>query len=1050
MTTSPPTPITRFVGRARELSELRGRLSSERLITLTGPGGSGKTRLALQLVSDLSSPVYWIDLSAVIDPEQVTDSIRRELKLGEQPDRSSRDLVIDFLCAQSALLVFDNCEQVSAAVAALAQTLLDHCADVQIVATSLQPLGLPRERVYAVPPLSVSAGEGLSEAMQLFVDRAREVLPSFETTPDTLALIDSICRRVDGLPLAIELAAARVKVLSLAQIADRLEDALQLLTRGTPAQAARHQTLRAVMQWSDQLLSPDQRSLFRRLGVFAGSFTLDMIEAVCDVTEALDTLSDLVDRSLVIVERGSDDRARYRLLLVIRQYAREQLEASGEGDRLRSNLLHWAVSWAEAIEPHLTGDQPAVWLERLEIDQDNWRAALRWACTSRQVETGLRLANALWRYWMTRNYLSEGRAWLEELIALSRAHPVSARAQALALFGSGRIACRQGDDERAALRGEESLALFRALNDDGGVVKALSLLALVAVDRGEYARAEQLYHEALTISRRTKDDYYTAVLLVNLGLMHHDRAEFPQAARCYEEALRLAPRLSEPARAARDNLGDAALRQGQYVRAGQLLTAAIALDRDMGNHLAVANDLINLAEAVRQQGQIERARQLIAEAIELHRQVGRISGLSEAYAVLGDLARDDAAWPAAQIAYEQSLAYAQQSHFQRSWCTALTGLGRVAAQRGDLMVAGDHFRAALQRARSFALTLPALAALEQWALLLLEQGESERALRWLKATAAYRAQLGTPLPCTDQPQLDAALRAHRAKFDTAQPVVFDQVVAEALGEIEPAASTQSTEPLAPPEPVLRIFALGPTRVLVHERALTSTDWTYTKAKELLVYFIAQPAATKAQIGLDVWPDAAADQLRNIFHRAMHHLRKALGSPDWIIFADDAYSFNRSLNYWCDLHEFEKLLGSIGSITALKPADRATAIQRLETAVQLWRGDFVEDLDAGEWAIFKREELRQRYVQALIDLGALHFADAHYDRAAAVYRRLLALDTYLELAHRELMRCLVRQGEVGHAVQHYQHLREMLNRELQAEPSPETAMVYERIKRGDEV
>jgi predicted ATPase/DNA-binding SARP family transcriptional activator/Tfp pilus assembly protein PilF len=1076
MSTSLPTPITRFVGRARELSELCGRLSSDRLLTLTGPGGSGKTRLALQLASDVSLSVYWIDLSAVVDPDQVADSVRRELGLGEQPDRSSRDLTIDFLHDRSALLVFDNCEQVSMAVAALTQALLDRCGGVQIVATSLQPLGLPRERVYAVPPLGVdphpnplpSREREHSDAVQLFLDRAREVLPTIETTLDHLALIDAICRRLDGLPLAIELAAARVKVLSLTQIADRLEDALQLLSRGTPAQSSRHQTLRAVMQWSDQLLTPEQQTLFRRLAVFAGSFTLEAIEAVCSVNDALDTLSDLVDRSLVVVECRSNDRARYRLLLIIRQYAREQLEASGKGDQLRSNLLQWAVTWAENIAPHLVEDDQAAWLQRIEIEQDNWRAALRWACTSHQVEAGLRLANALWRYWMTRNYLHEGRAWLEELIALSAVQPVDDRARAYALFGSGRIACRQSDDDHAAKRGEESLTLFRALNDEGGVVKALSLLALVAVDRGEYARAEQLYAEALTISRRTHDDYYTAVLLVNLGLMHHDRAEFLQAARCYEEALTLAPLLSEPARAARDNLGDAALRQGQYTRAEQLLADAIALDRDMGNHLAVANDLINLAEAVRQQRQIVRARQCIAAAIDLHRQAGRISGLSEAYSVLGDLARDDGDLAAAQIAYEQSLAYAQQSNFQRSWCTAIVGLGRVAAARGDLIRAGEHFHAALQRARSYALTLHMLTALEQWAIVLIDQGEVDRTVRWLSAAAAQRAQLGTPLPPTDQPQLNEVLRLQRAAFDAPPTVSFDQVVAEALtaqtsevsetsevlpavlGEIEAAAPAQPIEPLAPPEPALRIFALGPARVLVHNRALTSADWTYTKAKELLFYFIAHPPATKAQIGLDVWPEASADQLRNIFHRALHHLRKALGQPDWIVFADDTYSFNRSLNYWCDLHEFETLLGSIGSIANLKPADRSAAIQRLESAVQLWRGDFVEDLDAGEWAIFQREELRQRYVQALIDLGALHFADAHYDRAAAAYRRLLSLDAYLELAHRELMRCLVRQGEVGHALQHYQRLREMLRQELQAEPSPETVMMYERIKRGDEV
>lgn len=277
---------------------------------------------------------------------------------------------------------------------------------------------------------------------------------------------------------------------------------------------------------------------------------------------------------------------------------------------------------------------------------------------------------------------------------------------------------------------------------------------------------------------------------------------------------------------------------------------------------------------------------------------------------------------------------------------------------------------------------------------------------------------------------------------------LEQALAEVL--LEETTVTPSPVAATSVEPELRIYALGTTQVIAGDRALTSADWTYHKAKELLYYFISQPPMTKAQIGLDVWPDASANQLRNIFHRAMHHLRKALGQPDWIVFADETYSFDRALNFWCDLHEFETLLRPIGSIAGLKPADQAAAIRRLESAVQLWRGDFVEDLDAGEWAIFKREELRRRYVQALIDLGALYFAEAQYDRAVAVYRRLLALDNYLELAHRELMRCFARQGETSHAIQHYQHLREMLQRELQAEPSPETVMLYERLKRGESV
>src|SRR5512138_2926701 len=302
MPASLPTPATRFVGRACELRELRGLLQTERLITLTGPGGSGKTRLALQLAqaasSDFAAGAAWIDLTALFDPAHVAAAAAQQLKVNAPDDRSVLEMLQIVLHDKQLLLVLDNCEQVLPAVVALVLALLDNCPALVILATSSQPLNVPGEHSYAVPPLSLSRapreedllkgeggrGESESDAAQLFIDRAREVLPAFAVTTDTLALIDSICRRLDGLPLAIELAAARVKMLSLAQIVDRVEDALKLLTRGTPAQAARHQTLRTVMDWSYQCLSNAEQTLLRRLSVFAGSFTLEAVETVCDLS----------------------------------------------------------------------------------------------------------------------------------------------------------------------------------------------------------------------------------------------------------------------------------------------------------------------------------------------------------------------------------------------------------------------------------------------------------------------------------------------------------------------------------------------------------------------------------------------------------------------------------------------------------------------------------------------------------------------------------------------------------------------------------------------
>jgi predicted ATPase/DNA-binding SARP family transcriptional activator len=1060
MSTSLPTPITRFVGRARELSELCNLLQSDRLITLTGPGGSGKTRLALQLVSDFSSPVYWIDLSTVIDRDQAADAVRRELGLGEEPDRSSRDLALDSLHDRSALLVFDNCEQIAVAVADLAQALLDHCDGVQIVATSLQPLGLPRERVYAVPPLGLdphpnplpSREREHSDAVQLFLDRAREVLPTFETTPDHLALIDAICRRLDGLPLAIELAAARVKVLSLAQIADRLEDALKLLTRGTPAQAARHQTLRAVMQWSYHFLSAAEQTLLRRLSVFAGSFSLDMIEAICagETDSSLDVLSDLVEKSLVMVLRPSEDRiARYHLLETVRQYAQQQLEAASETERLHDQLLYWATAIAEQTEPELVGPRQREWLQRLTADYANLRSALQFAQQENLFERGLRLATALGRYWWSRGEFTEGLNWLEMFLA-SAADMSPAATRAKSCQYAAAFLYRQGRLDRAVHFAEESLALRRPLNDDRDIAESLNLLGMIASDASEYAQAEAYYREALRLREAIGEARGTAVVLCNLGYVLRLQGQYDRAHEYYEQSLAYYRQSGDVRGIATVliNLGNIHITRGDLTGARPPFEESLALSQQLGDRWGVVRGTSSLAVLALNLGEYDQAATLLQQTLTLAQAVHDEVSVASTLLNLGLLAYLQNDYGRAAACAEEALTRWQAMQHQWGAGQALTLLGRLACDQGDVQRAVQLLRNALTLYQTLDHQEGLADTLEGLAAVAARQQQYAIAVRRLAVAARLREVGQMPLLPPQQALIDRLLTAARtalgsAAFDRARTTgaaLDDQAaIAEVLDETAPSALLGIT-----PEPELRIFALGPARVLVHNRALTSADWTYTKAKELLFYFIAQPPATKAQIGLDVWPDASADQLRNIFHRAMHHLRKALGTPDWIVYADDAYSFNRSLNYWSDLHEFDQHL------RVAQTTSRSTAIHHLEMAVQLWRGDFAEDLDAGEWALFQREELRQRYVQALIDLGALHFADAHYDRAAAVYRRLLSLDAYLELAHRELMRCLVRQGEVGHAIQHYQQLRDMLRRELQAEPSPETVMVYERIRRGDEV
>jgi DNA-binding SARP family transcriptional activator len=382
--------------------------------------------------------------------------------------------------------------------------------------------------------------------------------------------------------------------------------------------------------------------------------------------------------------------------------------------------------------------------------------------------------------------------------------------------------------------------------------------------------------------------------------------------------------------------------------------------------------------------------------------------------------------------------------------------------QGDDKHAEDLFRESLQRAQAAGLLHNQIEALEELAGVLVRRREVRRAACWLFVSQAWREVMGIPVPPSERERYDAVIRLVQSMLDQAaleviqsqaNTLTLDQVITEALNLSSVVAEPkESIAPTKTATPELRILALGPTRVTVGENVRTAADWTYAKSKELLFYLLTRPPTTKAQIGLALWPDSSASQLRRNFHSALHHLRRALGRADWIVFDDGAYRFNRDLSYWCDVHIFEDRLNQARRIemAGSPQSARARAIQLLDEATQLWHGDFLEDLDAGEWAIFLREELRRKMIDALIHLGQLHFANAHYHEAAETYRHVLSFDNYLELAHRELMRCHARQGEISQALRHYQQLCDLLQRELHARPSSETTLLFERLRRGDDI
>lgn len=554
-TSNLPVPLTSFIGRQHKLVEVKRSLSMTRLLTLTGGGGSGKTRLALEVARHLTGSypdgVWLAELAPISDATLVPRAVAAALGVREQPERALSETLCDHLGAGRALLVLDNCEHLVDAAARLAKDLLGACPRLTVLATSREALGVPGETVWAVPPLSLPdpkaevTVEALmrTEAARLFVDRAGSRLPDFELTPNNAPVVARICRELDGIPLAIELSTARMGALAVEQVAERLAGSLGFLTGGDRTAPPRHQTLRATLDWSYALLSEAERSLFGRLSVFAGGWTLEAAEAVgagrgIEREEVLDLLSRLVDKSVVVVGPAGDGGLRYGMLEPVRQYGLERLgEApAGEADAARRRHASWYFGLAQEVEPWLRGGRREAWLGRLEKDYGNLRSALNWAFERGETDPGLWFGAALAEFWYMSGDLGEGRRWLEAALAKGgRATP--ARSKALAR--AGWIAWEQGDYEKSVARSEESLALSRELGDEAGAVAALSSLSWAALLGDDLDRASALSQEAVGLARTLGDAGGVARALLVPGLAAVVRQDYERAVTLHEESLRL-------------------------------------------------------------------------------------------------------------------------------------------------------------------------------------------------------------------------------------------------------------------------------------------------------------------------------------------------------------------------------------------------------------------------------------------------------------------------------------------------------------------------------
>ncbi|MCW5880764.1 MAG: tetratricopeptide repeat protein [Anaerolineae bacterium] len=982
-----PVAVTPLFGRDQELAALEGLVQRREahLVTLTGPGGVGKTRLAVEVARRLSPEfregVFLVDLAPVTHRDGVLSAIAHALAIREGRGSTLAEDVLAHLSPRQTLLVLDNFEHVLHAAPTIAQ-LLAAAPELRILVTSRGPLRLRGEQVFPVTPLRLPdtdavvtpANLAANPAVALFVHHARGSRPGFTVTERNAVTIASICRRLDGLPLALELAAAWLRLLAPDELLQHLDDRLALLADGPRDMPPRHQTLRRTLDWSYDLLDMAARRLFRQLALFEGGCDLDALAAVTSATadaaahttESLVTVvGALVDQGLSQVVPRDGSATRYAMLETIREYGRAR-STPAERAAFAERHADYYLRLVQRAEPHLRGAEQIEWLARLEVDAENLRVALGWALGQGRIEDTLRTVVALAQYWRLRGRRREGATWLDQ--ALAGQPTIPAALAAAALYTRGLLAWELGEYARARERFEASLSHATQVGEPRGIANALAGLGLVALADGDFEQATRLYEQSLVLRQEAGDGWEIGHAHLNLGL------------------------------------------------------AALATVR------------------------LDGSRAHFQASLAAYDELGDHAGSAQAWLGLGEVARCERRWSEARACYERSLALAVEvgDDETRAWCLHNLGYVALAEERpsGARPLFGDSLTlfAAREDAVGVAHGVAGVAAVAAAtgqttpAITLLAAAESE--LRRLHARPALPDQQAIAhAVATVRQQLDT--EAFDAAWQAGQVLAF----AAALDLARAALSTPDGPSAVASEASLRIHALGPVQVFHQGQPIPPRTWRYATAQELLFFLLCEGPATKEVIGLALWPDASPAQLRSQFHRSLHHLRQALGGAEWITRHDSRYAFNRALAYWFDVEAFEASVDTL----ATPPASPQSLISTLQS---LYSGDFLADLEVGEWATPHRERLRRLYLDALIRAGTALLEVGDHAHAATTFMTAIAQDGYLEAAHRGLMVALARGGEHAKAIDHYARLVTLLHDELDTAPAPETIDLYERLRRGE--
>ncbi|MDX1691801.1 MAG: adenylate/guanylate cyclase domain-containing protein [Acidimicrobiia bacterium] len=670
-----PAQLTAFIGRHDELSEVVGLIDESRLVTLAGVGGVGKTRLAIQAAAEtidrFHDGAWFVELAPVSDPGMIVREAAEALDVPEEAERPLREVLFEYLADRELLLVLDNCEHVIEEVASFAEDALRTAPGLRVLATSREGLMIGGERLWRVP--SLRSGD---DAVELFAERARHVRPGFDLDDENRATIAAICSRLDGIPLAIELATARLKVFAPAQIAERLDDRFRLLTGGSRTALPRQRTLQATMDWSYDLLSDDEKALLRRLAVFYGGFSFEAVEEVAgddsvDRYEIVDLLTRLVDASLVTVDDGPD--TRYRLLETVRQYAQDRLAQAEEGDAVRRRHAEWARSVAVQVEDALLGSEYEVWSRRLEADHDNFRAAMTWALESGNDELALAIASGLGRLWFFHSHLAEGSRWLERALEAAPDAPTRDRVEALAWLGSFYL---HRGMERAHDVIRQAAEAAHSNGDRALIARTAVSTGNSHLIRGLLREAREQYEIAVTWAREVRDDYLS-VPLVNLVVVHAWAGRFSEARSTLDELLDRAASTgnTEMEGWALTSQGVLAEQSGDVPGMEAAFTAAVPVLKEAGQRVVEAWAMYGLAEVARRRGDLERAGELWERGRAISKEIGANSDHLFMHRSRLRLARDSGDHDALAVALSEMAA----------WIRKDRGLHLIAWSGGELV-----------------------------------------------------------------------------------------------------------------------------------------------------------------------------------------------------------------------------------------------------------------------------------------------------------------------------------------------------------------------------